>query len=68
MARFAGIRDRDAAERLRNVKLYVPRERLPAPEQTDEFYHADLIGLTVGRRAGASSAPWWRCTISAPAI
>ncbi len=30
VATFSGIRDRDAAERLTNVKLYVPRERLPA--------------------------------------
>src|SRR5262245_54313439 len=44
IARIAGIADRTAAERLRNLKLYVPRERLPAPD-ADEFYHADLIGL-----------------------
>ncbi len=42
--RLRGVDDRDAAERLTNVKLFVPRERLPAPEE-DEFYHADLIGL-----------------------
>jgi 16S rRNA processing protein RimM len=46
VARFAGIRDRDAAEQLTNTKLYVPRDRLPEPEEADEFYHADLIGLT----------------------
>ena len=33
-------------------KLYVPRERLPEPEEPDEFYHADLIGLRVVDRAG----------------
>jgi 16S rRNA processing protein RimM len=43
---------RDAAERLTNVKLYVPRERLPAPNHADEFYHADLIGLAVVDRDG----------------
>jgi 16S rRNA processing protein RimM len=52
VATLAGIRDRDAAARLSNVRLYVPRERLPAIEQTDEFYHADLIGLKVIDRAG----------------
>lgn len=52
VATFAGIRDRNAAEQLRNLKLYVPRERLPAPDQDDEFYHADIIGLTVVNRAG----------------
>jgi 16S rRNA processing protein RimM len=46
VARLAGISDRAQAERLTNLRLYVPRERLPqaAPE---EFYHADLIGLRV---------------------
>jgi 16S rRNA processing protein RimM len=45
VARIAGINDRDAAERLRNLELYVPRERLPAIEEGDTYYHADLIGL-----------------------
>jgi 16S rRNA processing protein RimM len=44
VARLKGVTDRSAAERLRNVELYVPRLRLPDPEP-DEFYHADLIGL-----------------------
>jgi 16S rRNA processing protein RimM len=44
VAQLRGVRDRNAAERLANVKLFVPRDRLPAAE-TDEFYHADLIGL-----------------------
>jgi len=55
VAQLAGIRDRTAAERLANLRLFVPRERLPAPE-ADEFYHADLIGLaavaTDGRQLG----------------
>jgi 16S rRNA processing protein RimM len=52
VAKLIGIRDRSAAERLANQKLYVPRERLPEPAQADEFYHADLIGLAVVDRAG----------------
>jgi 16S rRNA processing protein RimM len=52
VAKISGIADRNAAELLKNIKLYVPRERLPAPEQPDEFYHADLIGLSVVDRAG----------------
>jgi 16S rRNA processing protein RimM len=51
VARLHGIDDRDAAERLTNIKLFVPRERLPAPEN-DEFYHADLVGLRVEDRNG----------------
>jgi 16S rRNA processing protein RimM len=52
VARFSGVADRDAAEQLANIKLYVPRERLPPPAEPDEFYHADLVGLTVVDRAG----------------
>jgi len=44
VTRFKGVTDRAAAERLCNIELYVPRERLPVPEP-DEFYYADLIGL-----------------------
>lgn len=51
--RIAGVTDREAAEALKGERLYVHRERLPAPE-TDEFYHADLIGLAVQRSTGAS--------------
>lgn len=46
VARLRGIGSREAAETLTNSKLFVPRERLPAPED-DEFYHADLVGLRV---------------------
>jgi 16S rRNA processing protein RimM len=52
VARLSGVSDRDAAERLANEKLYVPRQRLPAPEAADEFYHADLVGLAVVDRSG----------------
>lgn len=51
IVRVKGIRDRNAAEALNRVRLYVPRERLPAPDE-DEFYHADLIGLQVETTAG----------------
>ena len=44
---IAGIADRDAAEGLRGVHLYVDRAALPEPDEPDEFYHADLIGLAV---------------------
>ena len=52
VATLAGIADRNAAERLVNIKLYVPRERLPAPDEANEFYHADLVGLAVVDRSG----------------
>lgn len=46
VARIAGVADRTAAEKLRNIELYVERSKLPAPND-GEFYHADLIGLRV---------------------
>jgi 16S rRNA processing protein RimM len=52
VARISGVADRNAAALLKNIKLYVPRERLPEPEEPDEFYHADLIGLSVIDQAG----------------
>lgn len=44
VARVKGVETREAAERLNGLDLYVAREKLPATD-TDEFYHADLIGL-----------------------
>src|SRR5579875_3413463 len=39
-----GLPDRSAAEKLVNTRLYIERERLPAPDE-EEFYLADLVGL-----------------------
>ena len=39
------LADRDEAARLTNTRLYIERARLPATDD-DEFYLADLIGLT----------------------
>lgn len=52
LARLSGIDSREAAEALKGLRLYVPRDRLPPPSD-DEFYHADLIGLAVVDQAGA---------------
>jgi len=54
VARLAGIRDRNAAEKLRNTDLFVPRDRLPPIEDADTFYHADLVGLAAVSEAGAA--------------
>jgi len=43
---------REDAEALKGTRLYAPRERLPALPD-DEFYHADLIDLTVVDTGGA---------------
>ncbi len=48
-----GVSDRDAAQRLTGIDLYLPRELLPTPDE-DEFYLADLIGLNVESEDGAA--------------
>ena len=53
VVRFKGVGDRNAAEALNGIDLYVPRDRLPAPEP-DEFYLTDLIGLRVEAPDGAA--------------
>ena len=54
VARLEGIRDRNAAEVLNGVSLYVDRDRLPEPEDEDDFYHADLIGLDARLDSGVT--------------
>lgn len=44
IARIEGVTSRTEAEKLTNRDLYIPRHRLPEPEE-EEFYYADLIGL-----------------------
>jgi 16S rRNA processing protein RimM len=53
VATLAGIGDRNAAEALRGVRLYVPRDALPPPEK-EEWYHADLLGLAAVLRDGTA--------------
>lgn len=45
-ARLSGVETKEQADALRGLRLYAPRDRLPALPD-DEFYHADLIGLDV---------------------
>src|SRR6185312_14454912 len=52
VARLKGVADRDAAEALTNLRLYVSRDKLP-PAEEGEFYHADLVGLAAVTPAGA---------------
>lgn len=47
LARVEGVDDRDAAQALHGTELYVARAALPALEEEETFYHADLIGLRV---------------------
>lgn len=61
VVRFEGINDRNAAEALNGVELYVDRDRLPDDDlDDDEFFYADLEGLDViddeGRNWGVVTA------------
>ena len=48
-----GVSDRTAAEALKGSLIGAPRDALPQTEE-DEFYWADLIGLSVTNDAGES--------------
>jgi 16S rRNA processing protein RimM len=55
VVRFRGINDRNAAEALAGLELFVERDNLPDEElDDDEFYYADLEGLEVVDREGKS--------------
>ncbi len=51
-ARLSGVETREAADALRGLRLYADRAALPATDE-DEYYHADLIGLSVQDTGGA---------------
>ncbi|RJY08808.1 ribosome maturation factor RimM [Aurantiacibacter aquimixticola] len=51
IARFAEVKDRSAAEKLRGTTLTVPRSALPELDE-GEYYHADLIGLAAVSNTG----------------
>ncbi len=51
-ARAEGVDDRTAADKLKGLRLYIGRDRLPPPDE-DEYYHSDLIGLTVDAPQGS---------------
>lgn len=51
IVRFKGVETRNEAEALNGTELLVRRDKLPPPED-DEFYHVDLIGLSVETETG----------------
>ena len=51
VTKFKEIRDRNQAEDLNGVELFIDRDQLPEPED-DEFYYSDLNGLNVEDRSG----------------
>ncbi|MBI1275485.1 16S rRNA processing protein RimM [bacterium] len=51
VVQFPGVRDRNAAEALKGMKLYTLAEHLPETEE-DEFYIEELRGMRVVDAAG----------------
>lgn len=49
------VQTREQADALKGTMLYVPRSALPAPDDEDDFYHADLIGLQVKTTSGQNA-------------
>lgn len=52
IARIEGIDTKEEADALKGQKLYADRSRLPHLDE-EEYYHADLIGLSVHDAGGA---------------
>ena len=57
--KIKGVEDRNTAETLIGVGLYVERTKLPSTQE-EEYYHADLIGLMAlnssGEKVGSVNA------------
>jgi 16S rRNA processing protein RimM len=45
VVRLKGVADRNGAEALRNIDLFVARDKLPPIDEEDTYYHADLVGM-----------------------
>lgn len=53
VASLKGVTNRDEAERLNGIELYISRDALPDTDE-GEYYHADLIGLAALDPQGAA--------------
>jgi 16S rRNA processing protein RimM len=53
VARLKGVGDRDEAAKLCNLELFVTRDKLPAIDEADTYYHADLVGMAAVTPEGA---------------
>ena len=51
-----GIGDRTRADDMKGTRFYIDRDALPPPDD-DEFYHADLIGLSAELVDGTDLGP-----------
>jgi 16S rRNA processing protein RimM len=53
VGRIEGVADRNAAALLTGARIEVQRSHLPAPKK-NEYYQADLVGMTVANLEGAA--------------
>ncbi len=69
VVRFRGVNDRNAAESLNGLELFIERDNLPDDDlDDDEFYYTDLEGLEAVDAEGKVTAPSVLSMISVPAI
>ncbi len=54
VARVKGVTDRNAAKALKGRKLFVSRDAMPEPDDADDFYYEDLIGLVAVDQDGSA--------------
>lgn len=54
VVRLEGVGDRNGAEALKGARVLVARADFPAPQDPDEFYWVDLLGLQVVNREGVT--------------
>ena len=47
VVKFENVNSREEAEALNGCELFVDRQKMPDPEDEDEFYVSDLIGMKV---------------------
>ncbi len=52
VGRAKEIATKEQADAMRGLKLFIPRDRLPEPDDADEVYLADLIGVDARNLAG----------------
>jgi 16S rRNA processing protein RimM len=56
IVRTPQVTTKEAADALRGTRLFIPREALPEPDEEDDYYVTDLIGLAArspeGERMG----------------
>ena len=52
VVKFEGVNTREEAEALNRTELFIDRSKLPEPEDEDEFYISDLIGMDIVNQKG----------------